>query len=88
MHVLIGQGLEAIDAFDHQRLSDSIRHQRTFLEKHLGSWIPAFTGKVTEHARTDYYRHLAMVTRTFVAEDMDALPDLPVAQAAEAQEKT
>ena len=88
MHVLISQDLEAIDAADHQQLSISIRHQRTFLEKHLGSWIPAFTGKMIEYARTNYYRHLATVTRTFVAEDMDSLPDLPVAQTAEARERT
>ena len=88
MHVLISQGLEAIDAADHRLLSESIRHQQTFLKKHLGSWMPVFTGKVIEHARTDYYRYLATVTRTFVAEDMDALPDLPVVQTAEARERT
>jgi len=88
MHVLISRALEAIDTADHQLLSDNIHHQRTFLEKHLGSWIPIFTGKVIEHARTDYYRHLATVTRTFVAEEMDALADPPVAQTAEAREET
>ena len=87
MFVLISQGLEAIDAADHWQLSESIRHQRTFLEKHLGSWIPVFADQVLAHARTDYYRHLAMVTRTFVAEDMDALPDLPVSPTAEALEQ-
>ena len=80
MHVLICQGIEAIDAAEYAQLSESVRHQRVFLEKHLGAWMPAFTDKVIEHARTDYYRHLAAVTRTFVAEDMDGLPDLPAEQ--------
>ena len=88
MHVLISQGIDAIDAADHRLLSESIHHQQIFLEKHLGTWMPAFSDKVIEHARTDYYRHLATVTRTFVAEDMDALPDLPVARTAEAREQT
>ena len=80
MHVLISQGIEAIEAAEYAQLSESVRHQRVFLEKHLGAWMPAFTDKVIEHARTDYYRHLAAVTRTFVAEDMDGLPDLPAEQ--------
>lgn len=80
MHVLISQGIEAIDAAEYAQLSESVRHQRIFLEKHLGAWMPAFTDKVIEHARTDYYRHLAAVTRIFVAEDMDGLPDLPAEQ--------
>ena len=80
MHVLISQGIEAIDAAEYAQLSESVRHQRVFLEKHLGAWMPAFTDKVIEHARTDYYRHLAVVTRTFVAEDMEGLPDLPAEQ--------
>ena len=79
------EGIDAIDAADHQLLSENIRHQRVFLEKHLGAWMPAFTDKIIDHSRTDYYRHLATVTRTFVAEDMDSLPDLPSVKMATAQ---
>jgi TorA maturation chaperone TorD len=77
MHVLVMQGLEAVNAADHQLLSENIHHQRVFLEQHLSAWIPSFTEKMTEYARTDFYRNLAAVTRTFVAEEMEALPDLP-----------
>jgi putative dimethyl sulfoxide reductase chaperone len=77
MHVLIVQGIAAIDTTDYRLLSESFSHQRIFLERHLGAWVRAFSDKVIEHARTDYYRNLAAVTRAFIAEDMDALPDLP-----------
>jgi TorA maturation chaperone TorD len=76
MHVLIVQGISAIDAADYRLLSESIRRQRMFLERHLGAWVNAFSDKVIEHARTDYYRNLAAVTRTFIVEDLEALPDL------------
>ena len=85
MHVLINQGMEAIELSDGQMLSESIRHQRIFLAKHLGAWMPAFTGKIIEHARTDYYRHLATVTRTFLVEDMESLPELSAVELTPAQ---
>ncbi|MGA6925189.1 MAG: molecular chaperone TorD family protein [Desulfosarcina sp.] len=80
MHVLISQGAEAIDAGDYDQVVESIRHQRVFLEKHLASWIPAFTAKLIDHARTDYYRRLGELTRQFIAEEMDAISDLDVPQ--------
>lgn len=75
MYVLINQGMDAIEVSDGQLLSESIHHQRIFLGKHIGAWITAFADKITEHAKTDYYRNLATVTRIFIAEDMEALPD-------------
>ncbi|MBR9986004.1 MAG: molecular chaperone TorD family protein [Desulfosarcina sp.] len=84
MHVLVHQTLAAVEAGDRELLAANVRQQRTFLEKHLGAWVPAFADKVAEHARTDFYRLLASVLRIFVAEDREALPDLPVDHAAPA----
>lgn len=78
MHVLVHQAVAAVDAGDRDLLATSVRQQRTFLERHLGDWVPAFADKVAEHARTDFYRLLASVVRVFVAEDLEALPDLPM----------
>lgn len=75
MHVLVSQEMEAIERSDGQLLLDNLRHQRNFLQKHIGAWIPAFTDRMSEHAGTDYYRHLAGVTRMFIAEDMETLID-------------
>lgn len=84
MHILVHQAIVAVDAGDGDLLAATIGRQRTFLERHLGAWVPAFADKVAEHARTDYYRRLASVVRIFVAEDMEALPDLPTDHAASA----
>ncbi len=87
MHVLVIQGLEAIDAGDSDPLVETVSHQRVFLENHLAAWIPAFTAKIIEHARTDYYRLLAAVTRRFIAEETAVVTglSLPQPQTAEAQ---
>ncbi len=82
MHVLIVQAVEAIDALDGRALSDNIRQQRTFLEQHLGVWAPLFAARVSEHTHADYYRHLASLSRIFIAEDLAALQDQAARQAA------
>ena len=84
MHVLIGQGVEAIDAGEYGQLAEIIRHQQVFLKKHLAAWIPAFTANIIDHARTDYYRHLGALTRQFIAEEMDTVSDLDVPHVAAA----
>jgi len=80
MHLLVGEALEAVEAAEAERLAESVRRQQTFLQHHPGAWAPAFAGRVIEHARTAFYRHLAAVIQRFVAEDMAALSDLPVGQ--------
>lgn len=85
MHVLVHQAVAAIAAGDRDLLAASIRQQQTFLGRHLGAWVPIFADKVAEHARTDFYRRLASVVRVFVAEDTEALPDLPVEHASPAR---
>ena len=84
MHVLIGQGMDAIEIADYRLLTDCVQHQQIFLEKHIGAWVPDFADKVIEYAQTGYYRHLAAVLQTFITEDMEdmeAIPDLAVIQA-------
>jgi TorA maturation chaperone TorD len=80
MHVLISQGVQAIGAGDYDQLAEIVGHQQVFLEKHLAAWIPAFTAKLIDHARTDYYRCLGELSRQFIAEEMDAISDLDVPQ--------
>lgn len=77
MSLLIRQEMEAIGNGDYRLLSENIRRQKTFLIRHLGAWVPEFADRVRTHARTDFYRFLASVTETFVAEEIDALPEIP-----------
>jgi len=75
MVVLTRQGLQAIDSGDHNLLADLVRHQGVFLQNHISRWIPAFADKVIEHSRSDFYRCLVMVARTFVAEENEAIQE-------------
>jgi len=84
MQALIVQGIAAVEASDGQLLLENIRQQHTFLNQHLGAWIPLFTAKVSESASCDYYRHLAALTRIFIDEDMAALPNPADLQASSA----
>jgi TorA maturation chaperone TorD len=86
MHVLVVKELEAIDAADYRQLSKIVRHQRLFLENHPGAWMPAFSARITAHARNRFYGHLAEVARFFVAEELEVLPDLPVGAVPASQE--
>ena len=85
MHLLVGESLEAVCVADAVRLEESVRRQRDFLQNHLGAWLPAFAARVVEHAGTDFYGGLALLTAAFIAEDLEALTDLPVEQRAAAE---
>ena len=76
MHVSVCQSRQAIEGLDNHLLADSLRQQRVFLSEHLGAWIPAFTDNMVRHASTGYYRHLAALTRTFIAEEIEVLVDI------------
>ncbi len=76
MHVLVHRAIGAVETLDRELLAKSVRQQSIFLVKHLGTWAPAFAHQILQHAQTGYYRNLAAVLETFVAEEMEALPDL------------
>ncbi|MCF8078085.1 MAG: molecular chaperone TorD family protein [Desulfobacterales bacterium] len=85
MHLLAGEALEAVDAADAKRLEERVRRQHSFLQNHLGAWVPTFAAKAAEHSGTDFYRGLALLTAAFIAEDLEALTDLPAGQRAAAE---
>ncbi len=62
--------------------NESVERQKYFLEHHLGAWVEDFTALVEERAETNFYRHLARITRLFVNADQvyleKLLIDLPV----------
>lgn len=83
MHVLTCRVCEAIESGSRRLLDESLYQRESFLRKHIGAWIPAFTEKVAEHAQTAFYRHLAAATRQFVAEEVDSSPNAELFPAAE-----
>jgi TorA maturation chaperone TorD len=76
MHALIGRGAEAAVAEDIEVLTDSLLHQKRFLERHLSGWVPQFTARIAEHAESEVYRRLSEVTDQFIAEEVETIAAL------------
>ena len=82
MYYLICKEIEAIGTGAADEAADQVLRQRSFLAAHLGVWASHFTGQLESEAKTGFYRHLAVATRAFVAEDLDYLTSLEVYQPA------
>lgn len=57
-------------------LEDAIRlskEQLCFLQQHVMKWAYSFTEQVAEHADTDYYQGLALLTRGYLTWDYELL---------------
>lgn len=56
----------SLSAFETQETSafhEALQHQRDFLSQHLLSWGPLWCGLVIEHAKTEFYRGIALILR-------------------------
>jgi len=79
MHFLVIKELEALAGGDLVRAQHFRQKQKSFLERHLAAWVPAFTRNVEEQAQTRFYQDLAAATRMFIESDFDQCRgDVPV----------
>ncbi len=76
MFFLIFKEIKAIVDGDAHMAMIYLSHEKAFLQRHLGSWVDAFTHQVEKNANTEFYKKLASVTRKFVAEDLSELSKL------------
>lgn len=72
-------GVEAIEAGDTEGLAALIEAQHDFLSEHLMRWGFEWANRALEHARTDLYRGVILLSRGTLAElaaiyDVTALP--------------
>ncbi|KUO64433.1 MAG: hypothetical protein APF84_10695 [Gracilibacter sp. BRH_c7a] len=61
---------------ENQNLEDAIRLSNEhlfFLQEHVMKWADRFTQKVAEHAGTDYFQGLALLTRGYLTWDYELL---------------
>lgn len=58
--------LEAIDQGDEDRVDELLQAQADFLSQHLLRWGIIWSGRVIEHANTDYYRGLGYLSQGFM----------------------
>lgn len=47
--------------------------QKKFLEEHLVKWIPLFCDGIQAHAKTDFYRRIAILLKELVSSDSEEL---------------
>lgn len=73
MHVLILKEAQTAGAGDIPGQAHYRERQKSFLSRHLGTWVADFAEKIAHHAQTEYYRALARVTKRFVLDDLDQL---------------
>jgi len=66
LYLLIFRENEARMSGDAHRLDAFLGLQKRFLTGHLGRWIPPFADAVEQGARSDFYRRLGGLTRTFI----------------------
>jgi TorA maturation chaperone TorD len=70
MYFLVFKEVEAAKNQDSSAVARYQQKQRDFLKAHLGAWVFDFTGKIEAKARTDFYKNLARVTRSFINDDL------------------
>lgn len=69
MHFLVFKAMEAAHQGDVDHIVTCLLNQQSFLENHLGAWVPEFTGNVVDNAKTSFYQNLAQATKVFIEDD-------------------
>jgi putative dimethyl sulfoxide reductase chaperone len=60
-------GIQALNEQDNARFEELLEAQRGFVKEHLGAWALIWCGLVEQHAKTDFYKGLALLTRGAVS---------------------
>jgi anaerobic sulfite reductase subunit A len=50
--------------------------QRSFLDEHLGKWVPKLASDILESAKDEFYKAVAKITKAYVDADMGLVADL------------
>jgi len=70
-------GVRALNEQDKSRFEELLAAQREFIKEHLGAWAPTWCDLVELHAKTDFYKGLALLIRGAVSalnETLDIRP--------------
>ena len=70
VYYLIVKQIRAVRDADLQMLQSCQQKHGSFLQTHLGRWLPGFVEKVQKNAQTEFYRTLANLTDKFVQNDL------------------
>lgn len=80
MYFLIFRQIQALKGESACDVFDLLQKQRSFLQDHLSVWVKDLSQNIERHSQSDFYRHLAVATRTFIEEDFDELAELEITE--------
>jgi len=69
MRLLCSKELEAYEKQEANILSETFHAEQSFVENHLGVWVPQFCEKMSSEAGEDYFRGLAHLTVGLIGYD-------------------
>jgi anaerobic sulfite reductase subunit A len=78
MEYLCQKSVESLEKSDYEREKTFHEFQNEFVIDHLGKWIPSFADEVLEQADTDFYKGVAIITKSFINLERESA-DLPPA---------
>ena len=76
MQVLSARAVEALKNDDQDEAYRLVKCQYSFMDDHLGAWVPLLTEQMKHFASTKFYQGLAYMTEGFIESDTDLMKDL------------
>lgn len=76
MSTMATRAADALRSADMKLAQDLLNDQSHFLQDHLNAWVPNFTKDVERCATTKFYRGFALITRGYLACEMELFGDL------------
>lgn len=76
MSTMATRAADALRSADTKLAQDLLNDQSHFLQDHLNAWVPNFTKDVERCATTKFYRGFALITRGYLACEMELFGDL------------
>jgi TorA maturation chaperone TorD len=58
-----------------EKALETLEKERAFLDEHVARWIPRFCDVMEKEARLDFYRGIALLTRGFVRDEAQKVPE-------------
>jgi TorA maturation chaperone TorD len=80
MYYLVLKEIESIVNSDFENAIEYLKEQKSFLENHLGVWVPELTAGMVKHSKTEFYRELARSTLVFIENDLHVLSETSIAE--------
>lgn len=76
MQILANRTAEALRNGDDATAQSLLRSQKSFMDDHLGAWVPLLADGMRRFSKTDFYRGLSYLLEGFVQTDSEFLDEV------------